>query len=61
MRPQPAVSPEAHADVLHAAAYYEAQRLGFGYEFLDEFERATSLIREAPLLPHSSSCPCDAS
>jgi hypothetical protein len=50
MRLQPAVSPEAHADVLYAAAYYEAQRSGFGYEFLDEFERATALIREAPLL-----------
>jgi hypothetical protein len=50
MRPQPVVAPEARADVLHAAAYYEAQRSGFGYQFLDEFERATALIREAPLL-----------
>jgi hypothetical protein len=50
MRPEPVLSPEAHADVLHAAAFHEAQRSGFGYEFLPEFERATALIREAPLL-----------
>ena len=50
MRPEPALSPDAHADVLRAAEYYDAQRPGLGSRFLDEFEETTSLIREAPLL-----------
>jgi hypothetical protein len=50
MRPEPALTPDAHADVLHAAEHYEAQRENLGLDFLDEFERTTSTIREAPLL-----------
>lgn len=50
MRPEPALTPDAHADVLHAAEQYEIQRPNLGVEFLDEFERATALIRETPLL-----------
>ena len=50
MRPEPALSPDAHADVLHAAEQYEGQRPNLGLDFLDEFERATELIRETPLL-----------
>ena len=50
MRPEPALTPDAHADVLQAVDYYNGQRANLGYDFLDEFERTTSLIREAPLL-----------
>jgi hypothetical protein len=50
MRPEPALTPDAHADVLQAVEYYNGQRPNLGYDFLDEFERMTSLIREAPLL-----------
>lgn len=50
MRPEPALTPDAHADVLHAALQYEAQRPRLGANFLDEFEHASALIREAPLL-----------
>jgi hypothetical protein len=50
MRPEPALTPDAHADVLYAAEHYEAQRANLGLDFLDEFERTTSMIREAPLL-----------
>jgi hypothetical protein len=50
MRPEPALTPDAHADVQHAALQYEAQRLSLGTAFLDEFEHASALIREAPLL-----------
>ena len=50
MRPEPALTPDAHADVLQAVDYYNAQRFGLGFEFLDEMDRTTSQIREAPLL-----------
>jgi len=50
MRPEPALTREAHADVLQATDYYNAQSLGLGFDFLDEFEDTVSLIREAPLL-----------
>ena len=50
MRLEPALTPDAHADVLHAAEQYDAQRPSLGLDFLDEFERVTALIREAPLL-----------
>ncbi len=50
MRPEPVVTPDAHADVLQAAEHYNAQRPNLGLDFLDEFEHATSLIRETPLL-----------
>jgi toxin ParE1/3/4 len=50
MRPEPRFTPDAQADVAYAVDYYNAQRLDLGYEFLDEVERVTSLIRESPLL-----------
>jgi plasmid stabilization system protein ParE len=50
MRPEPKFTPEAQADVADAAAYYSAQRPNLGYEFLEELQQVTSLIREAPLL-----------
>jgi len=49
-RPQPALTPDAHADVLRAVQHYNAQRPLLGFEFLDELEHTTELIREAPLL-----------
>jgi toxin ParE1/3/4 len=49
-RPQPALTPAAHADVLQAAQHYNAQASLLGFEFLDEFEETTSLIHVAPLL-----------
>jgi hypothetical protein len=49
-RPQPALTPDAHADVLHAVQQYNEQRPLLGFEFLDELEHTTELIREAPLL-----------
>ena len=50
MRPEPKLTADAHADVLRAAEYYNAQKPGLGFEFLAELEDTTSLIREAPLL-----------
>jgi len=50
IRPEPHVTPEAEADILAAARYYEAKRVGLGLVFLDEVERALSLVRSTPLL-----------
>jgi hypothetical protein len=50
MRPEPALTRDAHADILQAADYYNTQRPGLGFDFLNEFEDTISLIREAPLL-----------
>jgi hypothetical protein len=50
MRPEPALTPGAQADVLSAAGLYDSLRADLGREFLEEFERVTSVIREAPLL-----------
>jgi hypothetical protein len=49
-RPQPALSPSAHADVLEAVQHYNDQRPLLGFEFLDELEHTIELIRQAPLL-----------
>ena len=49
-RPQPALTPAAHADVLQAARDYDSKAPFLGLDFLDEFEETTSLIRETPLL-----------
>jgi hypothetical protein len=49
-RPQPALTPDAHADVLQAVHHYNEQRPLLGFEFLDELEHTTELIRQAPLL-----------
>lgn len=49
-RPQPALTPAAHADVLRAAREYNAKATFLGFDFLDEFEETSSLIRETPLL-----------
>jgi len=49
-RPQPALTPDAHADVLHAVQHYNSQRPLLGFEFLDELEHTAELIRDAPLL-----------
>ncbi|MDX2050746.1 MAG: type II toxin-antitoxin system RelE/ParE family toxin [Polyangiaceae bacterium] len=50
MRPEPVFTPGAHDDVFAAAAYYAAHDPRLGLAFLDEVERAASLIYEAPLL-----------
>ena len=50
MRPEPRFSPDAQADVLSGARYYESERPGLGIAFLDEVEHAVSLIRDAPFL-----------
>jgi hypothetical protein len=50
MRPEPALTPDAHADVLLAAEQYSSHRPNLGLDFLDEFERTACHIREAPLL-----------
>jgi hypothetical protein len=50
MRPEPVLTPGAHADVLSGADLYSSLRTDLGRDFLDEFERVTSVIREAPLL-----------
>ena len=47
MRREPALTPDAQADVLHAVERYEAQRANLGLEFLEEFERSTSMIRDS--------------
>ena len=33
MRPEPALTPDAHADILQAADYYNTQRPGLGFDF----------------------------
>jgi hypothetical protein len=50
MRPEPILTPDAHADVLYAVEQYASTQSSLGRAFLAEFERTTSLIREAPLL-----------
>lgn len=50
MRPEPILTPDAHADVLYAAELYATKQSSLGAAFLEEFERTVSLIREAPLL-----------
>ncbi len=50
MRPEPILTPDAHADVLYAGEQYAAKQSSLGALFLEEFERTVSLIREAPLL-----------
>jgi toxin ParE1/3/4 len=50
MRPEPRVTLAAKGDILIAVAYYNDQRPDLGYEFLDEVERASWLIRETPML-----------
>lgn len=36
MRPEPALTPDAHADVLQAAEYYNTRSAGLGFDFLNE-------------------------
>lgn len=48
-RAEPALTPEAQADVLSAAAYYESERYGLGIDFLNEVEHAAALIAATPL------------
>ena len=45
MRREPIVTPDARADILDAGRLYEAERNGLGFQFLDEFEHASSLIQ----------------
>jgi len=40
--------PEADAEVVSAAEWYDKERPGLGAEFLDEFEAAIARIRIAP-------------
>jgi hypothetical protein len=49
-RSHPALTPDAHADVLLAVQHYNAQGPLLGFEFLDEVEQTISLIRETPLM-----------
>jgi hypothetical protein len=44
MRPEPALTPDAHADILPAADYYNTQRPGLGFDFLGEFEDTIDAI-----------------
>ena len=37
-------------DVLQAVEYYNAQSPNLGFEFLDELEDTTSIVRETPLI-----------
>ena len=50
MRAEPKFTVGAAADVARGAEHYNAQRPNLGYEFLEEVERITAHIREAPLL-----------
>jgi plasmid stabilization system protein ParE len=50
MRSEPHVTPDAQADILEAARYYEGERAGLGFAFLDAIERALASIRDNPLL-----------
>jgi toxin ParE1/3/4 len=50
MRLEPRVTADAQADILAAARFYEAERQGLGFEFVDEIEHASTLIRANPLL-----------
>jgi hypothetical protein len=47
MRPEPRLTPDAQADVLAAARFYESERAGLGFEFLDEVSHTLSLISTA--------------
>ena len=49
MRPEPYITPDAEADVLAAARYYESERENLGLTFLEEFDHILSLIRATPL------------
>ena len=49
-RPEPAFTPDAHADALQAFEYYNAQSPNLGFEFLDELEDTASIIHETPLI-----------
>jgi toxin ParE1/3/4 len=40
--------PDARAELLHAARYYEAQATGLGTQFVDEAERVTNLLFRSP-------------
>jgi len=48
--PNPRFTPDAHADVLQAFEYYNAQSPNLGFEFLDELEDTASIVRETPLI-----------
>ena len=50
MRSEPAITPDAQADILAAARFYEAERAGLGFLFLDEIDHVSSLIQATPLL-----------
>jgi hypothetical protein len=39
MRPEPILTPDAHADVLYAAELYATKQSSLGTAFLEEFER----------------------
>jgi plasmid stabilization system protein ParE len=42
--------PEAEADLLDAASWYERQLPGLGHRFLDQVEAVLSAISETPLM-----------
>jgi len=42
--------PEAEQDLMEAASWYEEQRHGLGYEFIDETLAMFSTLSESPLL-----------
>jgi toxin ParE1/3/4 len=41
-------SPEAFADVAEAFSWYQAQRVGLGWEFVAELENTLALLQRAP-------------
>lgn len=42
------ISPKAEAEVIHAAAWYEAKQAGLGDRFIDVFESIVLKIQNAP-------------
>lgn len=44
------IRPEAELDLVDAAAWYESQQTGLGYQFLDEVSAMFLKIEETPLL-----------
>jgi plasmid stabilization system protein ParE len=42
------IRPEAEADLDNAAAWYQTQVTGLGYEFLDEIKKALQIMADNP-------------
>ena len=48
MSPPVRYSPEAFADVAEAFSWYQAQRVGLGWEFVAELENTVALLQRVP-------------